>query len=490
MALKPRLTMKVLFTLLMMFFCLTVVKAETEFKYKNMYYITTSDSTAKLSRGYLIGDIVIPDTVINEGKKYAVTEIYSGFNVTSNPQITSVVIPATVKIIRTQAFSGQTEITDLYFLGGNITFESSVFSQSNLIMRKVHINNIEEWCNNKYSKDDVIGSAGGSNPLNNSYIYINGEALKELHLSSDVTTISANAFEGVQNQFDLICDSGLISIESSAFLNSNIQNIELPSTLKNIEKNAFRNCPIKNLTIPENVISVGSYAFENNKQFHKIIWKAKSLHCQQNMPGYAIFSITSGQLDTLIIDTGVEILPEYMFYSTIVAVKPIIISKSKVVPFIYNRTFYAVNKNSALYVPYGTRNEYLAWGFKNIYEMEAPSEDEITIVKQELEDLITTARTFYEEYPELASTEYMQTLLSCIEAAQAVLANPNIQLGQLYLIKEGLSLALKQAKEKVILLGFDDYSRKADLYRKVLINNQIYIITTSHIFTPQGKMVK
>lgn len=369
---------KITLTLIMIMFCRILLNAaDEEFLFQNMYYISTSDSTAKLSRGYLIGDIVIPDIVKKGGKKYAVTEIASGaFSDVCycNPRITTVTIPATMKIIRTQAFSGQTAITDIYFRGGNITFESNVFSLSSYISRKIHVNSFEEWCNNQYPKSNNTG-VGTANPLYGAYMYINGEQVTNVHLSSNVKTISANAFEGVLNNIVLTCDTGLISIGDYAFMNSKIKDIELPSSLKSIGQYAFRQCPIHNLVIPENVSSIGSYAFDYNSSFHKIVWKAKNLHCQRNTPAYAAFSVTSGNLDTLIVDTGVVSLPEYMFYSTIYAVKPVIISYNKNVPYAYQNTFNAVNKKSPLYVPKGTKSAYMAgWGFTNVYEMEGEGE--------------------------------------------------------------------------------------------------------------------
>lgn len=382
---------KVLFTFYAIMLCSICLKAANgEFKFNNMYYISTSDSTAKLSRGYLVGDIVIPDTVTKGGNKYAVTEIESGaFSDVCycNPRITTVTIPATMKVIRTQAFSGQTNITDIYFLGGNITFESSVFALSNFISRKVHINSFEEWCNNQYPQSNNTG-VRTANPLYGAYMYIDGELLTNVHLSSNIKTISANAFEGVLNSIVLTCDTGLVSIGDYAFMNSKIKDIEFPSSLKSIGQYAFRQCPIHNLVIPENVSYIGLYAFDYNGTFHKIVWKAKNMHCQRNTPAYAAFSVTSGNLDTLIVDSGVVSLPEYMFYSTIYAVKPVIISYNKNVPYAYQNTFYAVNKKSPLYVPKGKRTAYMSgWGFSNVYEME---EEEETTKVETLEENANT----------------------------------------------------------------------------------------------------
>ena len=52
--------------------------ADERFKYKNMYYVETSDSTATLVQGIYNGDIIIPDSVVHGGKKLSVTEIGAG----------------------------------------------------------------------------------------------------------------------------------------------------------------------------------------------------------------------------------------------------------------------------------------------------------------------------------------------------------------------------------------------------------------------------
>lgn len=482
---------KSLFTLLVISFCFLLTEAEEGFNYQNLYYISTSDSTAKLSGGYLIGDIVIPDTVYNNGNKYAVTEIAGGFNVTYNPRITSVVIPATVKLIRTQSFSGQTEITDIYFLGGGITFESAVFSLSSVIKRKVHILDFEEWCNNHYPQSNNMG-VRGANPLYGAYMYINGEEVKDVHLSRKITSIPNNAFEGMLNQINLTCDTGLINIGDYAFMESKIQNIELPSSLKTIGQYAFRGCPIQNLTIPENITSIGSYAFDNNYQFHKIIWKAKSLHCQKNMPGYATFSLSSGKLDTLIIDTGVVSLPEYMFYSTIYAAKPVIITYNKKVPFVYQNTFYAVSKKSPLFVPYGKRTGYYGWGFTNVYEMEPDEADIHAMSRQALNDVITEAYAYYFEHQDSTLMEILNVLWESIISAQVILENEASSTEQLDEATNMLKDVLENTKKEVERQGtcVAEIPIRNILIKKSIIKDLFLIQCGDKTYTLTGQEVK
>lgn len=475
-----------------MVLCSAYIKAASEFKYQNMYYVCTSDSTAKLSRGHLVGNVIIPDTVTKGGNKYAVTEIGSGaFLVTSNPLLTSVDIPATIKIIQTQAFSGQTGITDIYLRGENITFESGVFSISSFTSRKVHVKSFEAMCNNRYPESNNTG-VRGANPFYKAYMYIEGVEVENVHLSQNLTSISNNAFEGLLNSISIQCDTGLISIGNYAFMDSKIENIDLPSSLQSIGEYAFRGCPIKNLTIPENVTSIGSYAFDYNNQFHKIIWKAKSLHCLSNMPGYSAFSLTSGQLDTLIIDTGVVNLPEYMFYSTIYTAKPIIISKNKQVPYIYENTFKAISKNSILYVPCGTKSAYVsAWGFKNVHEMVFDEEDLLALNKQAFADYIAQVQIYYNEIESVDAYETIaEALLEAIVAAQNVLENNETTIEDINTAISQLHDAFVQAIDEVRILGLGDIYFNDQLSRKKIIHGTIYIHCGEKVYTIDGREAK
>lgn len=349
-----------------------IIQAQEEFKYENMSYIRTSDSTAMLKKGYLEGAVIIPDTVIYNKQKLAVNEIGAGaFLVSYNPKLTSITIPKSVKIIRKQAFSGQSEITDIYINGSNIDFESSIFSKRASITRRVHINHFEDLCNNHYAVN-ITGSTGGSSPLNGSYIYIDGIEVDTIHLKN-ITTITDNAFEGVLNNLYLTCNE-LISIGNYAFFDSNLRHITLPSSLKFIGDAAFKYCyGITNITIPENLEHIGVYAFENVNNLTKITWKAKSLQVD-NAPAYSAFYLSSDKLDTLVIDSGVLNIPQYMFYSSIYTATPVIISKNKNVPRAFKNSFYALNAKSPLYVPKGTKNDYnsnVGWNkFTYIHEFE------------------------------------------------------------------------------------------------------------------------
>ena len=128
---------------------------------------------------------------------------------------------------------------------------------------------------------------------------------------------------------------------------------------------------IKEIIIPENVSHIGMYAFEY-VDLQKIVWNAKSLQIEWNAPAYAPFPLSYNNLDTIIIGEKVTSLPEYMFYSGIYSLTPVIISKNKVPPTIQKNTFDALSPKSKLYVPKGTKEEYKKkWSkFTNIYELE------------------------------------------------------------------------------------------------------------------------
>ena len=60
-------------------------------------------------------------------------------------------------------------------------------------------------------------------------------------VKNSVKTISSNAFEDFELE-NIVIPEGVTELGNSAFLNSKIKSISLPSTLKSIEKNAFSGC--------------------------------------------------------------------------------------------------------------------------------------------------------------------------------------------------------------------------------------------------------
>ena len=246
--------------------------------------------------------VVIPSEVTNDGTTYSVTSIgENAFKFGYRPKLTSVTIPASIKKIGSNAFSGC------------------------ILLTEIHISDIAAWCSiefaNKYS--NPLGNRYNSTSSLGASLYLNGEKITELIIPEGVTdikqyafyegrdltsvdipatlkSIGNSAFDNCSNLTkinihdiaawcniifedytdnplsythdlylngekvtDLIIPDGVTSIEDYAFYGLNdVASVKLPASLTKIGNNAFVGCSgLSEITIPNSVTSIGKGAF-------------------------------------------------------------------------------------------------------------------------------------------------------------------------------------------------------------------------------------
>lgn len=111
---------------------------------------------------------------------------------------------------------------------------------------------------------EKFGLGSGITSVQSSF-FKNFTKLKEVNLSSSVTSIESNAF---YNAFDddfkprMILPNTISSIGESAFENSKISAINIPTSLTSIGNRVFRGCSnLSSITIPSNILAIGDMAF-------------------------------------------------------------------------------------------------------------------------------------------------------------------------------------------------------------------------------------
>ena len=88
--------------------------------------------------------------------------------------------------------------------------------------------------------------------------------LKKITISSKITEIPWNAFDGCTNLSSVTMDEANITeIGRYAFNNTKISEIEIPKTVTTIEQSAFSGTQISILDIPDSVTTLGAYAFSH-----------------------------------------------------------------------------------------------------------------------------------------------------------------------------------------------------------------------------------
>lgn len=212
-------------------------RGEDEFDYQGLRYKKLSSSTVSV-----VGPVevqterVIPETVVNNGTTYTVTEIgdrafdcrlvdstpYKDY--VGKPNFVSIKIPKTITRIGAYAFR---QCGDLHTNSGlvNVIFDSE--SQLKLIDHDAFAN----CC-----------------------------AIREFELPREVETIGENAFydDWCIKKFTFQEGSRLKSIGGNAFhCNSSLQSLTLPSSVTNIDHHAFYQCSsLDEFVIPDGVESI------------------------------------------------------------------------------------------------------------------------------------------------------------------------------------------------------------------------------------------
>ena len=124
-------------------------------------------------------------------------------------------------------------------------------------IKEVYIHSIEKWCKISFRDEQ-------SNPLyhsDNLYVIGQTEPVTELVIPGDVGYVRAYTFpcKGITSA---IISEGVRSISNSAFANSGLVSIKLPSTLTAIAAWAFEECTsLKSIEIPEGITMIDTGVF-------------------------------------------------------------------------------------------------------------------------------------------------------------------------------------------------------------------------------------
>ncbi len=210
---------------------------QAEVTYKSFYGNTDSATWAADQRGYVSGNLVIPDHVTYKSQTYTVIRIGSAaFAGCEN--LTSVVIPNTV--VRIDGYSDTHSVNNRQYYTGAFGVCKN--------LRSVTL-----------STTDIAP-----------YAFARCEALEELTINQ-CYSIQGSAFDKCTSLKRIVFPEGLTRIYSMAFEScSSLQSIEFPSTLTTIEHLAFVNCTsldtiVAHMTTPPDIYQeiLGQSVFYN-----------------------------------------------------------------------------------------------------------------------------------------------------------------------------------------------------------------------------------
>lgn len=237
----------------------TIAAASIQYEGLN-YELNAGQNTAVVLASECADELVIPETIVVDGKNYTVTGIGKcAFQRCS--QLTTVTIPKTIKNIGAKAFAN-----------GNII--------------SINISDLSVWCS--MAHEYLYHTTGGQyiyEPIGNYRLFLNGSEINTLEIPSNVTYLSTNSFAGCKNISKVIMHDNLRTIGDYAFYKCDalskiefgnnvtsigeycfyncglLENIELPKSLRELKIGALLSLNLKEITIPGNVTKIGSGCF-------------------------------------------------------------------------------------------------------------------------------------------------------------------------------------------------------------------------------------
>lgn len=211
-----------------------------------------------------IGDLVIPETVSNDGKTYSVTGIgTSAFD--HCIQLTSVTIPGSIKSIGGAAFWGCSFET-VSILDGVTTICDSAFFLCER-MKKITIPNSvtsigrAAFCQCKELK--AVALPDGITNVADSLFYGCWD-LDTVNIPKSATRIGVEAYcsIGTFRASSIVMPDGVVTIADRAFVGSKrFDTLVIPSTVTSFGKEVFDGSKIKVLVVPGNIQTITKNAF-------------------------------------------------------------------------------------------------------------------------------------------------------------------------------------------------------------------------------------
>lgn len=213
---------------------------------------------------YPEGDLIIPDSVTNNGITYAVTRIGNRAFFYCNG-LTSITIPYTVTTIEDGAFYECTNLATIFYTGSieqwcNITFSNA--GTSFHVPYRLYIDNVEV---------ENLVIPNGVFEIKDKTFY-KCISLLSVTIPESITRIGGNAFTRCSNLTTVNFNPSNCTLmgynnssNNSIFEEcSSLTTLTIGDNVKNIPNNAFRNCRmLTSIIIPDSVTHIGDYAFNN-----------------------------------------------------------------------------------------------------------------------------------------------------------------------------------------------------------------------------------
>ena len=208
--------------------------------------------------------VVIPDTVILDGKKYSVTSIgYYAFK--GCYSLTSVTIPDSVTSIGENAFYSCYKLTSITIPDGVTLIERSTFADCSSLTSITIPDSVTSIKDYAFSGCSSLTSINIPNSVTwiGSYVFKDCTALTSITIPDSVRSFGAYAFKNCTALASITIPNSVTIIANYAFSGcSSLTSITIPDGVTSINDYIFEGCTaLTSINIPDGVTSIGSYTF-------------------------------------------------------------------------------------------------------------------------------------------------------------------------------------------------------------------------------------
>ena len=181
--------------------------------------------------------------------------------------LTSIDIPSSVTSIGERTFDGCSSLTSINIPSSVTRIEDGAFASCSSLTTIT----VDESNPMYSSENNVLFSKGGKRLIRA------GVGLEKYDISSSVTSIGGDAFEGCSSLTSINIPSSVTSIEYKAFEGCrSLSSISIPSSVTSIGWSAFKGCSsLTSINIPSSVTSIEYGAFRNCSDLKTIRFKGK-----------------------------------------------------------------------------------------------------------------------------------------------------------------------------------------------------------------------
>lgn len=168
----------------------------------------------------------------------------------------TVVIGEGVTSLSSQMFSNcDLRSTDIYFPSTLQSVASAFKWEYTYYPTRIHIKDIRSWCQLK-GKNEILKA-------NSISLFLGDELIENLVLPKELESISEYSFYNISlNSLTIPRDTKITEIPAYAFANTNIKEVQLPSSIRAIGASAFQGClNLEEIHLSKTLQSVGEKAF-------------------------------------------------------------------------------------------------------------------------------------------------------------------------------------------------------------------------------------